>query len=245
MPAKCDDGNGANGDGCSATCKTEVVAACNSLPKGAASGLYWLDPDGAGGTPKFRCWCDMKRDGGGWTLLMKTDGNSTVFNYDAAWWTNSNAYHPEDASFATKEAKLASFWTLPFKELRLGMVAGGQTRWLKLPYPASSLRSVLSNGQYKASKLGRNAWKSLLVGSSLQANCNREGFNANHFYARVRIGIIANQENDCGSPDSRLGFGGRGSACSQDNNNTCGNTATCTPDNGEKNIKAFGYIFAR
>ena len=63
--------------------------------------------------------------------------------------------------------------------------------------------------------------------------------------ARVRIGIHSNQENNCSSPDSRIGFGGAGSACGQDNNNTCGNTATCSGDAGNRNTKVFGYVLAR
>ena len=61
---------------------------------------------------------------------------------------------------------------------------------------------------------------------------------------RIRIGIIANQENDCNTPDSRIGIGGAGHYCGQDNSNSVGNTAKCRPDNGDKNIKSFGYVFA-
>lgn len=31
-------------------------------------GLYWIDPTGAG---PWRAWCDMSRDGGGWTLVLQ------------------------------------------------------------------------------------------------------------------------------------------------------------------------------
>jgi hypothetical protein len=81
---------------------------------------------------------------------------------------------------------------------------------------------------------------------SLQPNCNREGFNSIcGGDTRVRIGIVSNQENDCNTCDSRVGFGASGSNCGQNPNNSCGNEAYCSPDNGDRSTKAFGYIFVR
>ena len=111
---------------------------------------------------------------------------------------------------------------------------------------ASSLYSLIADGKYRATSLGRNTWKKL-IGSraSLQRNCNKEGFNAvgeNHSHSKARIGYIANQENDCRTCDSRIGFGTGGY---HDDSNTCGNQATHNPDNGNKNIKAMGYILVQ
>lgn len=33
-------------------------------------GLYWVDPDGAGGLEPYQAWCDQSTDGGGWMLVM-------------------------------------------------------------------------------------------------------------------------------------------------------------------------------
>ena len=111
---------------------------------------------------------------------------------------------------------------------------------------ANSLFSLIADGKYRATSLGRNTWKSL-IGSqaSLQPNCSKEGFNAVGDDARqskARIGITANQQNDCGSCDSRIGFGTGGL---HDDSNTCGNEATYSPDNGDKHIKAMGYILVQ
>ena len=126
------------------------------------------------------------------------------------------------------------------------MMVGSQTRFIVIHKTASSLYSLIADGNYRATALSRNTWKSL-IGSqaSLQPNCNKEGFNAvsgNYPHSRARIGIIANQENDCGTCDSRIGFGTGGK---HDNSNTCGNEATYSPDNGDKHIKAMGYIFVQ
>jgi len=210
------------------------------------NGAYWIDPDGAGkGAAAYRVWCDMTSSGGGWTLLMKTNGYLAALNYDSAYWVNTALIAPTSLSMTPGNAKFYSFINLPFTELRLGMQRGSTKRWTQFKYTYSSLRKLMTAG-FKSIPVSRNTWKSL-IGSdaSLQKNCNRSGFNNYHAYTRVRIGIIANQENDCNTPDSRLGFGARGAVCAQDNNNTTGNTAACSPDNGNKNIKAYGFIFAR
>ena len=115
--------------------------------------------------------------------------------------------------------------------------------FLVINQTADSLHSLLADGQHRATSLGRDTWKTL-IGSqaSLQMNCNLEGFNARCLWgpnSRVRIGFAANNQDDCWTCDSRIGFG---SAGSPDDSNTCGNTAQ-NGDNGNKFIKAMDYIF--
>ena len=121
-----------------------------------------------------------------------------------------------------------------------------QIRFIVINKHADSLYSLIADGQYRATSLGRDTWKTLLGSlASLQLNCNKEGFNAVSsldFQAKARIGIINNQENDCDSCDSRIGFGTGGN---DDDDNTCGNEATYKPDNGNKHIKAMGYILVQ
>ena len=125
------------------------------------------------------------------------------------------------------------------------MKYNGYLRAFSFSYPASSLYSLIADGNYRPTHLGRYKWKSLISGSSLQRNCNREGFNVYHFeYARVRLGIFSNQQNDCNSPDSFIGLGG--GYRSGNVRNPAGNGAICClPDNGVKNLRGMGYILVR
>jgi len=126
------------------------------------------------------------------------------------------------------------------------MKIGHQINFIVINTQANSLYSLIADWQYRATSLGRNTWKTL-IGSqaSLQLNCNKEGFNAvgtKGRFAKARIGIVANQQNNCKSCDSRIGFGTGGK---HDDSNTCGNQATHSPDNGNKHIKAMGYILVQ
>ena len=122
------------------------------------------------------------------------------------------------------------------------MKYNGHLRAFSFSYPASSLYSLIADGRYRQTHLGRYKWKSLIYGSSLQLNCNREGFNAYHSQVRVRLGIFSNQQNDCDSPDSFIGLGTHRWANMR---NAAGNVASHSPDNGDKNLKVMAYILVR
>ena len=87
------------------------------------------------------------------------------------------------------------------------MKIGQQFKSVVINHQSRSLYSLIADGKYRATSLGRNTWKKL-IGSraSLQTNCNKEGFNAictDSNYSKARIGIIGNNEDDCSNCDSR------------------------------------------
>ncbi|KAL9954449.1 hypothetical protein ACROYT_G041990 [Oculina patagonica] len=180
---------------------------------------------------------------GGWTPIMKIDGIKNTFHYNSGYWSDENGYNIRggETGFDTQETKLPTYWNTSFSKICLGMKSGQQLNFIVINKQADSLYSLIADGQYRATSLGRDTWKTL-IGSeaSLQRNCNKEGFNLYCLNTcKARIGIVTNNENNCGSCDSRIGFGTRGHP---DDSNTCGNEAVSNPDNGNKHIKAMGYI---
>ncbi|XP_022789957.1 protein kinase C-binding protein NELL1-like [Stylophora pistillata] len=185
---------------------------------------------------------------GGWTPVMKINGSKMTFHYDSKFWSDRNAHNLPGGKtgFDFLETKLPTYWNTSFSKICLGMKINQQTNFIVFNKQANSLHSLIASGIYHATSLGRNMWKVLIDSeASLQQNCNKEGFNAegNHlFSSKARIGIIANQQNSCYSCNSRIGFGTGGY---YDDNNTCGNDATHKADNGNKRIKAMGYILVQ
>lgn len=85
------------------------------------------------------------------------------------------------------------------------MEVGQQINFITIHKKASSLYTLVADGVFRNTSVGRDTWKALLISQgSLQRNCNQEGFNAfsgvgsnwNMDWSKVRIGILANSNND-------------------------------------------------
>ena len=124
------------------------------------------------------------------------------------------------------------------------------TKWIVINHQASSLFNVIADGVFKNTSVGRNKWLSLMDGSLLQENCNKEGFDINspgfdRAYLKLRIGIVGNNENDCWTCDSCFGFGISVRGCDGVlRKTTCGNIEMCGFFSN-KNTAGFGYIFVQ
>ncbi|MCB9755836.1 MAG: hypothetical protein H6713_38385 [Myxococcales bacterium] len=235
-----------------------LAASCAALHDAdpqAPSGVYGIDPDGPGGADPFDAYCDMENNGGGWTLVLKADGRNATFAYASALWTDAALHNPDAVDLDHTEAKLAGWNALDASEVMVGLefpIDDNQVppvmNYLVLTTAGGTMFDLLSPNTYVATNVGRAAWKALIQAGSLQPNCNMEGFNvipnANPVHHSVRIGIVGNNENDCGTTDSRIGIGGVGTACATVND-PVGNFAGCGGDAGDKNQTAFGAVFVR
>ena len=146
-------------------------------------------------------------------------------------------YNPSGGrtGFDSQETKLQTYWNTSFSKICLGMkVGGGQTRFIVINKQANSLYSLIADGQYRATSLGRDSWLALAgSGSYLQPNCNSEGFNAPSYISstrKTRIGILGNDQHNCNTCDSAIGFGNVANA------KTCGDIG---------NVRAMCYIFVQ
>ena len=171
-----------------------------------------------------------------------------TLHFTSKLWRNRDDYYLTGGKtlFDNHETKLPTYWNTSFSKICLGMKIGDQTRFIVLLKRANSLYSLIADGNHSATSLGRDTWKSLIGSSaSLQPKCNMEGFNCKsdkNYYGKARIGFLGNDEDNCVSSESRIGFGTGGI---HDLSNTCGNEASFGGDNGDKHIKTMGYILVQ
>ena len=147
--------------------------------------------------------------------------------------------------FDLQETKLPTYWNTPLSKICLGMKIGQQINFIVINQTANSLYSLIADRQYRNTSLGLDTWKKLIgSNASLQTTCMKDGFNADGGVSKARIGIVGNEQVDCDSCDSRIGFGTGGDPR---DGNTCGNEADgeYLPDNGDKHIEAMGYILVQ
>ena len=170
-----------------------------------------------------------------------------TFEYSSSYWRNTKVYQPDKGlkGLTKDETKLASYWNTAFTKICVGMSYNGATNWMQFTHSGSSLNDMIADGSYRTTNAKKQKWLSLIKGAELQNGCHQKGFNIKCNGFKARLGIFANNEKDCNSCDSWIGFGLRPSTkCGKTASMTCGSALMC-PASSRKRISTFGYIFVK
>lgn len=250
-----------NGGVCVDTTSCAALLAANSSAK---DGPYVIEP--AGATAAFPVYCDMTDHGGGWTLVLKMGSTASpgTFDYSAPIWTNPTLLRPDSTDMSQTEAKFQSYLSVPFENILAMMTTISGTppapNMLTIPLAGTkSLADLITTSAPNAvtvptTTLSPMDWVGLTnPGAVIQPNCNMGGINVQPagvgacVGASVRIGLIANDQADCCSPNSYVGFGGivQGDPGCSPVAYSAGSMEGVACTGGTANIADFGYIFVR
>jgi hypothetical protein len=201
-------------------------------------------------------YCEMTRQGGGWTALLKANSINTTFAYNATLWTNT-ATHNESPTVrpeSTGEYKLTTFRYFPTEELLIAMHDTNQTcssaAFFSLPFSAQSMINAFQVPRRFDNEDPR-PWRDLLPNIDLHTGCTQVGTSLtpalNSTYAHIRIGLISApvQNLNCALASSFVGIGSHFTACTVKNAPTVGHSIGCLAGGTTQNTPAVGYLFAR
>jgi hypothetical protein len=213
------------------------------------SGVYPIRP----ASTTYDVYCDKVTNGGGWTLVMKIDGTSSQFNYDSPSWGDTASFNAAAPDLSDSQMKSQAYSEVGFTQILVGLREGTDLRTAVFNVGAlNALTMVTSSPNFGT----RAQWMTLSANAALQPNCNAFGASktGDPGFARVRIGILGNNEGGCFGTDSYIGLGGQvetGCSSLQGTGVSAGNRAcfgavnaasTPVPD---RNVPAWGYLWVR
>lgn len=164
---------------------------------GSGDGVYSIAPDM---TTPFSAYCDMSRDGGGWTLLLKANGDATL-EYNALAWTDTSLLHDTDLTPEPGNAKYQSFLSLPVNTLR-GELDGFL---YQKDFNNMTAQQIFSGPTATVPRFP--TFNDHAPHWSAEPYCRFFGVNSTHTHTRARFGWTASGEGTCTSNDTAIGLG--------------------------------------
>ncbi|MDC0721437.1 fibrinogen-like YCDxxxxGGGW domain-containing protein [Nannocystis bainbridge] len=210
-----------------------VSASCKAIKQAqpnAANGLYTIDADGAGPGASFEVWCDMTTDGGGWALAIRFAPAQGTFDFYSPHWTtvtvvNEALKSPTD----TLDGKFQAYNVLPGGEIRGCMqhpvtkayacksyALPGTTTLLDLFKNTPVGSDIAMKGLYfNEAQAEKVKWLTIqgrtLAEASIAPMYIATGINIDDdqscYDARVRFGLVLNNENNINTLNDAAGFG--------------------------------------
>ena len=228
----CDDTdpNRSTVDGLSSECAASSCADLLSRVPSAANGTYWLNHGGGA----YQGFCYMSA--GGYTLVAKigsTSDNNTGWSYGGDYWSRNSPLNESNCKNTSNGDVLCRGYYEYVANDGFLMSMGAYTNTLVVGRSGLTAKQAFINSQFNLDSMSRSQFLNWISAAGTaasewdnQPHCNRIGFNrTDSSSVGVRFGITMNNEDDCNSNDSAIGFG----------------TYTNNDTGGTRNIPAGGH----
>ena len=104
----------------------------------------------------------------GWTPIMKTNRNKVaIYLRRNSLLIQYSGYKRQRGLTKSSETKLPTYWTKSFSKICLGVKMANQLRFIVTDKQTDSLHSLIADGKYRATSLGRKTWKKITCHKSV------------------------------------------------------------------------------